>query len=202
MEIKKILLATNNPGKIEEMRAILSRPDLCLVTPAELDIKLNVSEDGSTYAENATLKALAFAKTSGLTSLADDSGLEVDLLDGQPGLNSHRFAPWPEATDADRRKYLLEKLKGKPRPWWACFHATVVLATPDGRVGVANGECRGEIIPQERGWNGFGYDSIFLITAFCRTMAELEMHEKNGISHRACAIRNAEAIISEMMGIH
>ena len=200
METIKLLLATNNLGKVEEMSAILARPGLSLVTPAELGINLQVAEDGLTYAENATLKALAFSKASGLIALADDSGLEVDVLDGQPGIHSHRFAPWSSASDADRRRYLLEKLREKPRPWFAHFHATVALASPDGRVGIASGECQGEVIPQERGTNGFGYDPIFFIPAYGRTMAELDLQEKNSISHRANAIKNAEAIIDEMLG--
>lgn len=198
--MKKLLLATNNYGKVEEMRAILIPMGLQLLTPAEIGVELNVSEDGSTYAENATLKALAFAKASGLTSLADDSGLEVDALDGLPGLHSHRFAPWPEATDSDRRNYLLKMLQDKARPWLAHFHATVALARPDGTVRLASGECPGEIIPDERGTNGFGYDPIFLIPELGQTMAELDMQAKNRVSHRANALKNAEAILSEMMG--
>jgi len=197
--MKKLLLATNNYGKVEEMRAILTHLNLQLLTPSEIGLDLQVSEDGSTYAENAILKAVAFAKASGLTSLADDSGLEVDALDGLPGVFSHRFAPWPEATDADRRNYLLKMLQGKERPWLACFHATVALVHPDGDVQLASGECPGEITPDERGTNGFGYDPIFLIPAFGRSMAELDMQEKNRLSHRANALRNAEAILSKMM---
>ena len=199
--MKKLLLATNNIGKVEEIRAILTRSNLQLLTPFEIGIDLQVSEDGSTYAENAILKAVAFAKASGLVSLADDSGLEVAALDGRPGLHSHRFAPWPEATDADRRDYLLKMLQGKERPWLAHFHATVALAQPNGDVQLASGVCLGEIIPDERGTNGFGYDPIFLIPALGRSMAELEMQEKNMVSHRANALRNAEAILSEKLGI-
>jgi XTP/dITP diphosphohydrolase len=200
MEIRRLLLATNNPGKVEEMTSLLARANLTLLTPDELGLTLQVTEDGQSYLENATLKAVAFAQASGLVSLADDSGLEVDTLHGQPGLHSHRFAPWQAASDADRRMYLLEKLHRKPRPWLAHFHATVVLASPDGRSGSASGECHGEIIPEERGTNGFGYDPIFFIPAFNRTMAELTLQEKNGISHRACAIHNAESLISRMLG--
>lgn len=198
--MKKLLLATNNYGKVEEMRSILTQLNLQLLTPSEIGLDLQVSEDGSTYAENATLKAVAFAKASGLISLADDSGLEVDALDGLPGVHSHRFAPWPEATDADRRNYLLKKLQGKKRPWLARFRATVALAFPDGSVEIASGECPGEIIPVERGSNGFGYDPVFLIPALGKTMAELDMQEKNRLSHRAHALKNAEAILAKMMG--
>ena len=197
--MKKLLLATNNYGKVEEMRAILTDLNLELLTPSDIGLDLQVNEDGSTYAENAILKAVAFAKASGLISLADDSGLEVDALDGLPGLHSHRFAPWSEATDADRRNYLLKMLQGKERPWLARFQATVALAHPDGNVQLASGECLGEIIPDERGTNGFGYDPIFFIHSFGRSMAELDMQEKNRVSHRANALRNAEAILSKMM---
>lgn len=197
--MKKLLLATNNYGKVEEMRAILTHLKLQLLTPSEIGLDLQVSEDGSNYAENAILKAVAFAKASGLTSLADDSGLEVEALDGLPGVHSHRFTPWPEATDADRRNYLLKMLQGKERPWLARFKATVALAQPGGDVQLASGECPGEIIPDERGTNGFGYDPIFLIPALGLSMAELDMQEKNRVSHRANALRNAEAILSKMM---
>jgi XTP/dITP diphosphohydrolase len=199
MDMKELLLGTNNKGKVEEMQDILKQMNIHLLTPAMLGLKLEVSEDGDTYEENAKLKAVAFSKASGLSCLADDSGLEVDLLDGQPGLHSHRFAPQPGATDADRRNYLLKLLQGNPRPWLAHFHATIALAHPDGRVRIACGECTGEIIPDERGCNGFGYDPIFLISGLERTMAELGMDEKNRISHRANALRNAEGMIKELL---
>ena len=115
----------------------------------------------------------------------------MDALDGQPGLHSHRFCPIPDATDADRRKYLLEKLKEMPRPWTAHFHATVAVVLPSGKSHITSGQCDGEIIPKERGSNGFGYDPIFFIPEIGRTMAELEMDEKNRLSHRALAIQNA-----------
>lgn len=201
METIKLLLATNNPGKVEEMCSLLARPGLTLLTPALIGLELVVSEDGQSYEENASLKARAFAKASGLISLADDSGLEVDVLNGLPGLHSHRFAPWPDATDADRRQYLLKELHGKPHPWLAHFHATVVLVAPDGRIGVSHGDCPGEIVSTERGTNGFGYDPLFLFPSLGRTMAELDLQEKNLVSHRAIAIKNAEAILVEMLGL-
>ncbi|MFH1523789.1 MAG: RdgB/HAM1 family non-canonical purine NTP pyrophosphatase, partial [Chloroflexota bacterium] len=174
-----LLLATNNKGKVAEIKALLAKLDLHLLTPADVGLSLEVPEDGQTYAENATKKALAFAQASGMISLGDDSGLEVDALAGQPGLHSHRFCPIPNATDADRRNYLLELLRGKPRPWTARFRATVAVATPAGKVKLATGQCEGEIIPEERGTNGFGYDPIFLVSEMEHTMAELSMEEKN-----------------------
>ena len=143
---------------------------------------------------------MAFAQASGLIAIGDDSGLEVDALGGQPGLRSHRFNPIPNASDADSRKYLLKRLEGKPRPWTARFRATIAVASPSGEVELATGECEGEIIPEERGSNGFGYDPIFFIHDIGRTMAELEMDEKNRLSHRARAIKNAIPILKEGWG--
>ena len=196
----KLLLATNNKGKVAEIKALLGTTGLTLLTPADLGLALEVPEDGLTYAENATKKARAFSQASGLPALGDDSGLEVDSLDGQPGLHSHRFCPVPDATDADRRKYLLERLHGRPRPWVARFRATVAIALPSGLVRLATGQCEGEIIPEERGINGFGYDPIFLILELGRTMAELEMNEKNRLSHRARAVQSAIPILEEIFG--
>ena len=196
----KLLLATNNKGKVAEIKALLGRTGLTLLTPADLDLTLEVTEDGLTYAENASKKATAFSQASGLLALGDDSGLEVDALGGQPGLHSHRFCPIPDATDADRRKYLLEKLQEAPRPWTAHFRATVAVVLPSGETHITSGQCDGEIIPEERGLNGFGYDPIFFIPGIRRTMAELEMNEKNRLSHRALAIQNAIPILKEIFG--
>ncbi len=197
--MRNLLIATNNIGKVDEIKALLHNLDLIMVTPFDLGISLEVSEDGKTYAENAAKKALAFAQASGLIAIGDDSGLEVDALGGQPGLRSHRFNPIPNASDADRRKYLLKRLEGKPRPWTARFRATIAVASPSGEVELATGECEGEIIPEERGSNGFGYDPIFFIPDIGRTMAELEMDEKNRLSHRARAIQNSIPILLEML---
>jgi XTP/dITP diphosphohydrolase len=199
MTSAKLLLATNNRGKVAEIKALLDGLGIQLLTPAGLGLQLEVAEDGATYAENASKKASAFAHLSGLASLADDSGLEVDALGGKPGLHSHRFAPQPGATDADRRRFLLARLSGRPRPWTARFRATVAVALPSGEVRLASGECEGEIIPEERGSGGFGYDPIFLLPELGRTMAELGMEEKNRLSHRARAVQNAIPILKEVL---
>jgi len=196
--MNKLLIATNNPGKVAEIRALLDELGIDLLIPADLDIRLEVAEDGRTYAENASKKAAAFALTARMVSLGDDSGLEVDALGGQPGVHSHRFVPLPEASDADRRKYLLQRLKDSPRPWTAHFHAAVAVAAPGEAVRLAFGRCDGEIIPEERGSNGFGYDPIFWIPELGRTMAELDMDEKNRLSHRARAVKNAIPILEEI----
>ena len=188
--MNKLLLATNNKGKIDELQELLKGLEAEILTPRNLDLDLDVIESGSTYLENAAKKAVAFAKSSGLLSLADDSGLEVAALDGAPGIYSARYSPKKGASDKDRRDYLLEQLKDRPRPWMARFHCTVVLAFPSGETHFADGECQGEIISQERGESGFGYDPIFLVAGMDRTMAELSMADKNKLSHRARAIQS------------
>lgn len=196
--MKKLLIATNNKGKTEEIRALLAGLRAELVTPPDLSLDLHVVEDGRTYAENAGKKAVAFAQASDLIALADDSGLEVDALGGAPGLYSARYLPEAGATDAARRAYLLKNLGTRPRPWLACFRAAVAIAVPGQAVQVVEGQCAGEIIPDERGAGGFGYDPIFFIPEIGRTMAELEMDEKNRLSHRARAISNARPILEEL----
>jgi len=189
---KTILIASTNIGKQAEIFALLEKENISLRTPQDLSISLKVEEIGSTYAENARIKADAFHGASGLPALADDSGLEVDVLDGAPGIFSARFLRKPGASDADRRSLLISKLITTPRPWVARFVCTMALALPDGNFLYSNGICMGEIIPEERGDNGFGYDPIFLCDGTKHTMAELSMPEKNRISHRAKA---AEGIL-------
>jgi XTP/dITP diphosphohydrolase len=152
---------------------------------------LDVEEDGSNYAENATKKARAFAAITGLVSMADDSGLEVEALGGAPGLYSARYSLKPGAKDVDRRAFLLENLNAANarRPWKAQFHATIAVASPNGRVKISEGICPGEIIPEERGNGGFGYDPIFLFPELGLTMAQLSPEEKNRLSHRGRAVR-------------
>jgi XTP/dITP diphosphohydrolase len=195
----KLLLATNNPGKVREIQALLDDMDITLVTPDAIALHIDVEEDGVTYAENAAKKARILAQASGLLTLADDSGLEVDALAGAPGLYSARYAPQPGATDADRRAYLLQQLQGLPRPWRARFRCAVALATISDELYNTEGSCPGEIITQERGQNGFGYDPIFLIPELGRTMAELTMEEKNQISHRAGAVKAVKPILLSLL---
>jgi XTP/dITP diphosphohydrolase len=197
--MRKLLLASNNSGKLREMKDLLKDLNLELYTPSDLGIQLQVKETGQTYAENAGKKALTYAQQAGLLSLADDSGLEVALLDGAPGLYSARYAPQPGADDADRRSYLLEQLQGYPLPWLAKFHCTIVVAEPDGQLYFAEGECPGEIIPKERGDNGFGYDPIFLLPEIGFTMAELSLAQKNKLSHRALAVKAIAPLLLELV---
>jgi XTP/dITP diphosphohydrolase len=237
--MNKLLIATNNQGKIVELQQLLSDLNIELITPADINLALDVIEDGHTYAENATKKAVAFAQASGLISLADDSGLEVDALNGDPGIYSarygssyfHSLAPNPQdlgraggglLSFADRRKFLVGNLKDKPRPWTAHFRATIAIAIPENdtlndseesvpsqarlfgrnehslRVTLTEGTCEGEIIPEDRGDGGFGYDPIFLLPELEKTMAELSMEEKNRLSHRAKAVMNAKGILNKL----
>lgn len=199
--MKKLLIATTNKGKIRELHAILDDLGVDLATPADIGLNLDVHEDGVTYAENAAKKAVAFARASGLISLADDSGLEVDALNGAPGLYSARYSPTPGATDKDRRLFLLQNLAGKPHPWTGRFRATVAVASPDGSVEWAEGVCEGQIIPKERGSGGFGYDPIFSIPELGQTMAELPEETKNRLSHRARAVQAAKPILVRVFGL-
>jgi XTP/dITP diphosphohydrolase len=211
IKIPKLLISTANPGKLREIEEILSaalaaraqqgsRLAFELILPAQIGLHLDVVEDGSTYIENAERKALAYASASGMPALGDDSGLEVDALGGQPGLYSARYHPLPGASDADRRAYLLQQLRPHPQPWTARFRCAIVLALPGGETCFAEGECRGEIIPGERGSNGFGYDPVFFFPELGKTMAELPQSVKNRISHRARALQAALPLLQKNLG--
>jgi XTP/dITP diphosphohydrolase len=197
---KTLLIASTNPGKLTELGALLQDLPIRLMLPAGVGIHLEVEETGSTYAENAALKAAAYGQASGLVTLADDSGLEVDALNGAPGLHSARYLPTPGATDADRRAYLLQNLRGGgfPRPWTARFRCVVAVLVPGGEMQFREGRVEGEIWPEERGSNGFGYDPLFFIPARGQTMAELPDGVKNRISHRGLAVAQARALLVEI----
>jgi XTP/dITP diphosphohydrolase len=187
----KLLIATNNNGKKKEIAALFEGVPVELCFPADLGIDTDVEETGSTYAENAALKAETLCKISGLLTLADDTGLEVFALDGHPGLHSKRYVSTPGATDADRRAKLLAELADKPSPWLARFVCTVAVAAPDMPTQYFDGAVQGEIITCESGDYGFGYDRIFWIPLVGKTLADLPMPEKNQISHRAMAVKKA-----------
>ena len=193
--MKRLLLATNNKGKIREYRRLLHGIPFDIVTPADCDITIEVDETGTTFEENAILKATTMAAASNLLSLADDSGLEVDALGGAPGTLSHRFAG-NNATDADRITYLLGKLKDAPdKIRTAHFRCAIAIAEPTGRVELCSGSCQGVIINKPGGDNGFGYDPVFYIPGLGKTMAQLTMRQKNLISHRARAAEKARSIL-------
>jgi XTP/dITP diphosphohydrolase len=197
--LAQLLLASNNPGKLREMLDLLDDLANEVITPQQIGLNLEVAESGATYADNAAIKARSYARAARMLALGDDSGLEVDVLGGLPGIRSKRFSPKSGATDADRRLYLLERLQDQPRPWTARFRCTVALATPQGELYFAEGECPGEIIPDERGQNGFGYDPIFLLPDLGLTMAELSIEMKNRLSHRARAIQAARPLLTKLI---
>jgi XTP/dITP diphosphohydrolase len=194
-----LLLATTNAGKVAELRALLSAPPapagLALVTPRDLCRPLpDVEETGATFAENARLKATAWARASGLSALADDSGLCVDALGGEPGVRSAR---WAGPTDADRNAALLRRLTGVPEETRAArFVCVACIALPDGTTAEAPGVCAGIIAESPRGSAGFGYDPVFLLPEQGLTMAELTGGRKHLYSHRARAVT---ALIPELV---
>ena len=179
---------------------MLSGSPVSLVTPAELGISLDVEETGDTYEANAALKAIAFVRASGLPSLADDSGLEVDALAGAPGVRSARYSG--TGSDKDNVDLLLQNLQGVPdQDRTARFVCVVALALPSGDIQYARGQCEGKISEERIGDGGFGYDPVFFPEGGHLTMAQLPPDEKNRLSHRGRAVRNAlpiiECILSE-----
>jgi XTP/dITP diphosphohydrolase len=193
----KLLIATNNQGKVREFHELLQGLPYELVTPKELGIKLDVEESGKTYQENASIKAAAFAKASGLLTLADDSGLEVDALNGEPGLRSSRYAG-EGASDERRVEFLLNKLKNVPeKQRSARFRCLIALALTESQIKYCEGICEGLITFAPRGAEGFGYDPIFYFPELKQTMAELSAATKNQISHRARAAAKARLLLQE-----
>lgn len=192
----KLLLATNNAGKTREIRAVLGGIPFDIVTPRDVGINIDVPENGDTYAANAQFKALTLMRASGLITLGDDSGLEVDALHGEPGVRSARYAG-ENATDADRIAYLLQKLRGVPlEKRQARFVCVMAIAIPGDRTHLCKGVCEGIITLEPRGTQGHGYDPVFYVPELGKTMAELEMTEKNRISHRGHAARRAAVVLS------
>jgi XTP/dITP diphosphohydrolase len=185
----KLLLATGNPGKVDEYLLLLRDLPYELATLVGEGIDAVVSEEGATMEENARTKAIAYARISGLLTMADASGLEVDALGGEPGPLSRRYAG-DNVSDRERIEYLLEKLNGVP---WerrsARFRCVIALASPQGQVELYQGECQGVMGVEPRGEGGFGYDPIFYLPQWDKTMAELPLEVKNEVSHRGQAAR-------------
>ncbi len=185
----KILIATRNRGKLREYAALLAGLPVEWVTLDDAGVSTEVEETGSTFEQNALLKAEACARLSGLPALADDSGLEVDALGGAPGVQSARYAG-PNASDADRYRLLLERMKNIPDAQRSArFRCVVALYMPSGEVYTAEGVCEGRITHAPRGTHGFGYDPVFFVNECGMTMAELAPEVKNRVSHRARAVQ-------------
>ncbi|MGH2452558.1 MAG: XTP/dITP diphosphatase [bacterium] len=195
-----VVLATRNPGKVRELSALLA--DLPLEVKSLLDFPdmPSLVEEGATYAENAIAKALTVSRATGQEALADDSGIEIDALDGAPGVHSSRWLG-EDASDADRNAAVLERLRGvSPDARTARFRAVVAIAQPDGTVRTFEGVVEGRIAERPAGREGFGYDPIFLVQGEGRTMAELGSQIKNRISHRARAVRAARSVLAALAG--
>ncbi|HSG04981.1 MAG TPA: RdgB/HAM1 family non-canonical purine NTP pyrophosphatase [Nitrospiria bacterium] len=194
----KVVVATQNPHKVEEIRAILKDTPVDLVSLLDFKNQPEMREDGSTYAENAVQKAQIVAAFSGEWSLGDDTGLEVDALDGQPGLYSARYAG-ANASFSDNKQKLLSRMKNLPKPErGATFRTTLALVHPKGERHLAEGFLRGWITETEKGAKGFGYDALFFVPDLKKTFAELTTEEKNRYSHRARAVENMKKVLEKL----
>lgn len=193
----QLLVATYNPGKIREFHRLLASLGARCVFPPELGLRIDVPEDGANYRENAALKASAHSRASGLITLADDSGLEVDVLDGAPGIRSARYTL---GDDADRTAALLDALRDVPLEKRAArFRCAVAIDTPCGSRHDTEGVCEGLIAFEPSGTGGFGYDPVFYLPEHRCTMAQLDPEVKNRISHRARAVQAALPLLRDLL---
>lgn len=183
-----LLIASNNKAKTEEIKRILGKFYKNILTPADIGLKIEVDETGTSFEENAVLKARAFSKAAGMDAIADDSGLVVDALGGAPGIYSARFSK--EGTDEANNSLLLEKLKGVPEhKRTARYTACVAIAFWDGKILTAEGKSEGRILENPIGKNGFGYDPLFYDETYKKSFAQLTPEQKDSISHRGKALR-------------
>ena len=197
-EMQKLLVATGNPGKLREVSQMLTGMPFEVLSLQDLGISMEVEETGATFAENAILKAKAYCASAGALTLADDSGLVVDALDGRPGVLSARYGG-EGLTDPQRVELLLKELVEVP--WekrMARFHCVIALAWPEGRLETVEGVVEGIIQYEPKGTNGFGYDPVFHLPERGCTMAQLETSDKNRISHRGQAVRKAAQLLLEL----
>ncbi|MEG6614945.1 XTP/dITP diphosphatase [Peptococcaceae bacterium 1198_IL3148] len=195
--MQKLVLASGNKGKLKEFNTLLAPLNISVLSLADYPGMPETIEDGSTFSENAIKKAKEAAQHTGLPALADDSGLEVDYLNGQPGVYSARFAGEPKDDAANNRKLLALM---KDVPWeqrTARFRCVIAICTPEGTVETSDGACEGYILEEERGNGGFGYDPLFYVPQFDKTFAELDMTEKNKISHRGRALQGMVNILTK-----
>ena len=196
--LPKLLLATNNAGKKREIRVLLEGVPFEIVTLQEMGIDIDVAETGDTYEANARLKVCTLLQASGLLTLGDDSGLEVDALNGEPGVRSARYAG-DSATDQDRIAYLLHKISHVPfEKRTARFVCVMALAFPGGDVWLCEGVCHGLITLEPKGTMGHGYDPVFLVPGTGKTMAEMDLDQKNLVSHRGQATREVRKRLMDL----
>jgi XTP/dITP diphosphohydrolase len=198
-EIAKLLIATRNPGKLREYEQLLAGVPVKLTDLNVEEVSDDIAETGETFADNAMHKAQEYACVSGLLTLADDSGLEVDALDGEPGVHSARYAG-PDATDEERYQLLLDRMRDVPsEKRGARFRCVIAVAEPEGRVWTAEGTCEGVIAFAPKGEHGFGYDPVFYLPEYQKTMAQLPPEVKNRISHRARAVQGIRATLDKIL---
>ena len=190
----KLILASNNANKLKEFRSLVEDLDIELLSQREAGCDFEVEETGTTFEENAWLKASAVTAATGVAAVADDSGLCVDALGGEPGIYSARYGFGHASSDQERYRYLLQKMEGVENRS-ARFVCCICCTFPDGSMIRSRGECEGEILLAPKGQNGFGYDPIFHPLCVDKSMAELTPEEKNAISHRGKALR---AFIEEL----
>ncbi len=194
----RLLIATQNPGKTREFRLLFAPLEERIRFPSDIGLQIEVLEDGDTYADNARKKAVAYVRATGLLTLADDSGLEVDALGGAPGIHSARYAP---GRDADRGNALLAHLRDVPwKRRTARFRCAIVIITPTSKIYNVEGVCEGLIAFEPMGEGGFGYDPIFYLPDYDCTMAQLSQERKNRVSHRARAAEAAMPILRRLLG--
>jgi XTP/dITP diphosphohydrolase len=197
--MRSLLLATSNLHKLEEFRAIFSELPLKLLSLSDLQLAIDVEETGTTFAENAEMKARTYAQASNILTLADDSGLEIDALGGAPGVRSARYLG-SETSYEERFRVILEQLKGFPVDQrTARFRCVIALAEPSATIHMVEGVVEGVIADRPRGTNGFGYDPIFYIPELGKTFAELAPEYKNRISHRARAAQSARKLLEDLL---
>lgn len=196
MPTAKLLIASNNAHKVAEFRRLFDGLNLELVTPNDIGLALDVEETGETFEANAKLKAHAFARASGLPALADDSGIEVDALDGRPGVRSARYGG-DGLDDEDRVQLLLKEMDAVPDGQRTCrYRVVLVFVDSDGREVSTEGRCEGCVARATSGANGFGYDPIFYVPSFGKTIADITSDEKDEISHRGIAARAMATILA------
>ena len=199
MEKEEVVIATRNSGKLREIQAILAPLGLKILSLRDFPRIPEIIEDGQTFEENAVKKAAAVSRQTGRMAIADDSGLAVDALQGRPGVFSSRYAG-EKATDAERYQKLLKEMAGTPLgKRGAAFICTVAVAAPDGKAETVVGQCRGEIALAPKGSHGFGYDPVFYLPEWGKTMAELEPEVKNRISHRALALEKLKQLLPKFL---
>ena len=196
--MKRIVLATKNKGKIKEMRELLAPMNIEVLSLADFSPVDDAEENGATFAENAMLKARYYFAHTGTPCLADDSGLEVDALGGRPGVYSARYSG-EDATDAANNAKVLREMEGIEKDKRTARFRCAMAFVGEGVELTTDGTCEGTLLTEERGQGGFGYDPIFYVPKFDRTLAEMSSDEKNSISHRGAAVRKMADLIAEMM---